>query len=160
MAIVTVRAAAPADLDTLVVLNDVVQRLHARLEPTQFKTDIDVNEVRNFFTELLSRSDNHILIAEVLSDPIGYIWFESQHRSSTPFARARRRIYIHHIAVTESVHRRGVASTLIEAVEIEARARNVKRIALDSWTSNIVALDFFAAKDFVPYNIVLGKDLV
>ena len=156
---VTVRAAAPGDLDTLIVLNDEVQRLHARLEPAYFRTDVDAEAVRTFFAELLGRADSRILIAEIRSRPVAYVWFDFQDRAATPFCPARKRIYIHHLSVSVSVRRMGVASMLMRAVEAEGDARAVTKIVLDTWVLNREAQDFFRKMDFLPFNIVLEKNL-
>lgn len=153
------RPATLSDLDTLISLNAVVQNLHARLEPKHFVANAEPEQVRSFFATLLQSATNHILIAEVDAVPVAYIWFETQNSRPTPFRPARNRLYVHHIAVSESSRRRGVASELMRAVEAEAFSIDVKRVVADTWAANEVAQRFFESQGFFPFNIVLGKDL-
>jgi ribosomal protein S18 acetylase RimI-like enzyme len=154
-----IRQASDADMDALVALNGVVQGVHARIDPTHFKSEVDPGELRVFFHDLLSKSENWILVAEQRSVPVGYVWFELQDRPTTPFSRARRRFYVHHIVVYEAVRRSGVALSLLQAVEAQARENGVANIALDAWAANKNAQQFFEASGFQPFNLVLGKIL-
>ncbi|MHB8284269.1 MAG: GNAT family N-acetyltransferase [Caulobacteraceae bacterium] len=156
---VIVRQAAQADLNALIELNGVVQSLHAQLEPSLFRENVDQAELRTFFAEVLTRPDSYILIAEDFSKAVGYMWFDYQERPETPFTHARTRIYIQHIVVGETVRRAGVGSALMEAVEAEARARSVHRLVLDAWALNGEAQSFFEARKFRAFNIVLDKNL-
>ena len=156
---VVIRPATSSDLGTLTNLNAVVQTLHARLEPEHFVADPEPDEVRSFFANLLKADTSHILIAEIDAVPVAYVWFETQNIRPTPFTHARSRLYIHHIAVSENARRRGVASELVRAVEAEAFSIGVKRVVVGTWAANEVAQRFFDAEGFVPFNIVLWKDL-
>ncbi|MCJ2050016.1 GNAT family N-acetyltransferase [Methylobacterium sp. J-070] len=91
------------------------------------------------------------------SEPVGYLWYERQDRPATVLTQARRRIYVHHLAVRESARRAGVATALLRAVEVEAMAHDVDRLVLDAWTRNEEALRFFQARGFRPLNILLSK---
>lgn len=100
-----------------------------------------------------------MLIAERPGEAVGYLWFDVQERPPTPFTRARRRLYIQHVAVSEAARRSGVGTALIEAVEAEARARGITRLALDAWSRNTEAQIFIRTRGFQPFNVVLGRDL-
>src|ERR1035438_5605454 len=114
---VFIRQATSADIEALVALNQVVQELHAELEPENFSSVVDADEVRAFFSDRLADADSEINLAELGGRPVGYIWSETQQRPQTPFSPARRRIYVHHIAVESDVRRAGVASALMRSVE-------------------------------------------
>jgi GNAT superfamily N-acetyltransferase len=157
--VLTIRNATFDDIGVLVDLNADVQSLHAELEPSHFKARADVEKVTSFFGDVLKKSGHEMLLACLDERPVGYIWFEYQERPETPFTLPRRRIYIHHVAVAESVRRQGVASALVETVDKAARASGVHRIILDAWASNEVARSFFATKGFAAFNLVLGKAL-
>jgi ribosomal protein S18 acetylase RimI-like enzyme len=156
---VVIRRATLADLDVLVALNEVVQKLHAELEPGNFKSVIDKEEVKAFFADRVSNADCEISLAEVGDRPVGYIRFDKQERDETPFRPAQRCLYVHHIAVERDARRAGVASALMRSAQRRARAEGMKKIALDVWAANADARKFFDAEGFSAFNLVLRKDL-
>lgn len=157
---IRVRAASAADINDIVRLNRDVQRLHAELEPSFFKSNFDNSEVAAFFTAKLALSENQIRLAEIGDDPNGYAWFEVQNRPETPLTLARQRIYIHHLSVQAKARRRGVASALLTQIEAEAHVIGVRDIALDAWATNRSARSFFEARGFTPFNLSFGKRLM
>jgi ribosomal protein S18 acetylase RimI-like enzyme len=156
---ITVRPATVADLDALISLNRVVQALHVRLEPDVFKADVGAAALHAFFADLIGKADTTVLIAEIAAEPVGYLWFDLQERPPTVLTRARRRLYVQHLAVRESARRSGVATALLHAVEANARARNVTQLVLDAWTHNEEALRYFQKRGFRPFNVMLAKKL-
>jgi ribosomal protein S18 acetylase RimI-like enzyme len=156
---VLVRTASEADLDTLVALNRVIQSLHADMEPAHFKAEVEDRDVRAFFADRLRIGRNRISLAEAGGRPAGYVWFETQDLPESPFALLRRRIYVHHIGVSASSRRQGVASALLRHVEAAAAAAGIERIALSVWASNESAQSFFSAQGFAPLNLLLAKTI-
>jgi ribosomal protein S18 acetylase RimI-like enzyme len=143
---ISVRAASGADLDALVRLNQVGQRLHADLEPTYFRAMTDDAEVSAFVAARLAAPENYIRLAEYDGRSAGCIWFEKQERPETPFTLPRKRIYVHHIAVDEAAQRRGVASALLRHAEPEALASGIRRVVLDTWAANQAARAVFGSQ--------------
>ncbi len=156
---IVIRKATPSDLDELVTLNGFVQRLHAKLEPEHFRSDVDASAARMLFAGLLERDHNHVSLAILEGRPAGYIWFETQERPSTPFTNARRRIYVHHIAVADDVRRLGVATRLMREANDQARVERIDTVVLDTWAANQGARTFFENAGFAPTNMVLRKQV-
>jgi GNAT superfamily N-acetyltransferase len=155
----SVRRASISDLEVIVELNRVVQRVHALLEPTFFKAVTRDGEIAAFFADRLASEDNYIALAYREGRPVGYVWFEKQVRRETPFTFERKSLYVHHIAVEELVRRRGVASALLSHVQAEARAWGIERIVLDAWVANQAAHVFFEKQGFLPIIVALRKSL-
>jgi ribosomal protein S18 acetylase RimI-like enzyme len=156
---ISVRVASAADIDAIVRLNRDVQQLHAELEPSFFKSNVDSEEVAAFFAAKLALSENHIRLADGGDGPNGYVWFEVQERPEMPLTLARKRIYIHHLSVQARARRHGIASALLRQVEAEALISGITSIALDTWAANGSARSFFEACGFTPFNLSLGKRL-
>ncbi len=156
---ISVRIASAADIDDIVRLNRDVQRLHAGLEPSFFKSNPDNEEVAAFFAAKFALSENHIRLSDNGDGPNGYVWLEVQDRPETPLTLARKRIYIHHLSVQAGARRHGIASALLRQVEAEALIGGITHIALDTWAANGLALGFFEASGFVPFKLSLGKRL-
>jgi ribosomal protein S18 acetylase RimI-like enzyme len=156
---ISLRVASATDIDDIVRLNRDVQQLHAELEPSFFKSNVNNEEVAAFFAAKLALSENHIRLADSGDGPIGYVWFEVQDRPETPLTLARKRIYIHHLSVQAGARRHGIASALLRRVEAEALADGITNIALDTWAANGSARGFFESRGFTPFNFSLGRRL-
>jgi GNAT superfamily N-acetyltransferase len=156
---ISVRVASAADIDDIVRLNRDVQQLHAELEPSFFKSNVDYEEVGAFFAAKLALWENHIRLADSGDGPTGYLWFEVQDRPETPLTLGRKRIYIHHLSVQAEARRHGVASALLRHVEAEALIGGIANIALDTWAANGSARSFIEACGFTPFNLSLRKRL-
>ena len=156
---VIIRPASAADANSIALLNEEVQQLHAELEPTFFRADTSHGEVAAFFAAKLSVAEHNIRLAEIEGTPVGYVWFEMQDRPETPFQLARKRIYIHHLSVRKIARRTGVDSALLGAIQSEASAAGITSIVLDTGATNSPALQFFEAQGFSPFNLVLRKRL-
>ena len=150
---IVVRLATEDDLDTLVRFNQVVQAVHAELYPDDFMAIADAQGIKN----LLARKLVNVAIAEIAGTPVGYIWFDVQTRPASPFTPARRRLYVHHLAVAAEVRRRGAATALMAHAEAYAEGEDLDEIALSHWAANTGAQQFFAAQGFKPYQLMLRK---
>ena len=156
---ISVRTASAADVDVIVRLNRDVQQLHAKIEPSFFKSGTESETVAAFFAAKVALPPNHFRLASGSDDPAGYIWFEVQKRPETPLTLAMTRIYIHHLSVLPNARRKGVASALLRYVETEAIAKGIRNIALGTWAANTQALGFFNACGFKTSSLVLSKQL-
>jgi ribosomal protein S18 acetylase RimI-like enzyme len=150
---IVVRLASDADLDTLVRLNQVVQAVHAELYPDDFMAIADAQEIKALLAPKLA----NVAIAEIAGTPVGYIWFDVQTRPASPFTPARRRLYVHHLAVAADARRRGVAAALMAHAEAYAEGEDLDEIALSHWAANTGAQQFFAAQGFAHYQFMLRK---
>lgn len=152
---IIIRVATEADLDTLVQLNQVVQSVHAELYPDDFTATVDADGFKKFIAPRLAE----VAIAEVDSEPVGYIWFDIQSRPASPFSPATRRLYVHHLSVAPEARRRGVAAALMSHAEAYAESEQLDEVALSHWAANSGAHQFFTAQGFAPYLLLLRKKL-
>ena len=154
---VTIRTAVDADLGALIKLNAQVQKLHAQVYPTDFKSSTDEGEVRDFLASVMRQTDHTILLALVDGAVVGYAWFEIQDRPQTPFTWAKKTAFLHHICVDSGHRRLGVGSALITRVEEQALAAGIGEVALDMWSLNDTAQVFFESRGFETYRLFLRK---
>lgn len=152
-----VRRGVGTDARGIAVLNGHVHALHLQAEPGKFRAT-ELDEVTEFFAGALQSPSNLFWVAHEAS-PVGYLWAEEIFRPETPFTHAERLLYIHHLAVDPTARRTGVARALCLALEREAAARHVSRLALDHWSFNSDAGDFFSAVGFAEYNVKMRKRL-
>jgi ribosomal protein S18 acetylase RimI-like enzyme len=154
---IIVRRAAVEDVGALIQFNETVQDLHARLYPDDFKHVVTRPEAAFFFLERLENPDCILAIADVDLTPAGYVWFNRQSRPETPFTPARRRLYLHHIAVKPEFHRRGVGSALMNYVEQRAALESAQEIALATWSANLGAQRSFISHGFTGVTVAFRK---
>lgn len=159
MSAIAIRPAVDTDIPALVALNAGVQALHATLSPEIFKPVVDPVELAAFLRATLDGPAHRLLLATVEGAAAGYAWGEIQDRAETPFALARRRFYLHHLAVDPAFRRRGIAAALLAALEGEARALGLETVVLDAWADNAGAQAFFAAAGYAPLNLTRAKRL-
>jgi diamine N-acetyltransferase len=152
---IVVRIATEADLDTLAQLNQVVQSVHAGLYPDDFHATVDADGLKSLLGPRLA----DIAIAEVDGRPVGYIWFEEQTRTANAFSPPSRCLFVHHLSVLPDARRRGVAGALLAHAEAHAEGEDIDEIALSHWAANVRAQQFFAARGFAPYRILLRRKL-
>jgi diamine N-acetyltransferase len=152
---IVVRLASDSDLDTLVQLNQFVQSVHAEFYPDDFYATADADGLKALLAPRLA----NVAIADVDGLPVGYIWFEAQKRPANPFSPSSRCLFVHHLSVLPDARRRGVAGALMAHAEAYAEVEDIDEIALSHWAANVRAQQFFAARGFSPYRILLRRKL-
>src|SRR5215831_9784229 len=149
---VTVRRATSADAELLSALNAEVQDMHAAALPWWFKSPGPAAFPPAAATALVDNPNNLVLVAEIASDAVGYVYASVARHAETPWRHAYEMIYVHQIGVRAAHRRRGVGAALIAAVRAEAASRNVALLGLDVWSFNADARAFFQSQGFAPYN--------
>lgn len=71
----------------------------------------------------------------------------------------RRRAQVVDLVVAEAARRRGIGSALLRAVEAEAEARGLRRLAIGLLTGNDAAAAAYRRFGFRPYALELAKAL-
>jgi ribosomal protein S18 acetylase RimI-like enzyme len=153
---VAIRRARDDDVALLRELNREVQALHAAAEPRQFKPVVTETAP---FAAMVADPEGHTFIAEVGGTPAGYCATKVVRRPENPFTYAATVVYIDQIGVLGGYQRHGVGVALINRAKTLAAELRADRVALDVWSFNTGAQDFFAAQGFVPYNHRLRLEL-
>jgi diamine N-acetyltransferase len=148
----TIRTATVADAALLSALNADVQAMHAQAMPWWFKPPGPETFPAAAAAALLARSENLVLIAEVASEPVGYVYAEVVQRPEDSFRYAYRMLYLHHLSVRPAWQRRGIGEALLEPVRKAATERGIALVGLDVWSFNEEARAFFRRQGFVTFN--------
>jgi len=146
---VQVRRAERADAVAFVELHQEVQELHVAARPDQFQA-AEPAALNARFQELLASADAKIWVAVEDSVVVGYAVALHQRRPAFTAMPAREWCEIDQIVVAAARRRRGVATVLIEAAVVDARASGLPNIELNSWSFNQDAQRAFAALGFIP----------
>jgi ribosomal protein S18 acetylase RimI-like enzyme len=145
----TIRAATVDDLESLVRLNDEVQRLHVEARPDQFK-HVDPAEIRDSFGQLLVDPTAAVWVAQGDAEPIGYVVRMLRERPESPYCPARQWWEIDQIGVRRTDRQAGVGRALVQHVVEQAQAHGIDEIELGCWAFNRAAQAAFAKLGFVP----------
>jgi ribosomal protein S18 acetylase RimI-like enzyme len=149
----TISLATHKDIQSLAIFNKEVQNLHAKARPDLFKLDPDLDEMAEFFSEMLKDIDNRIFIYSSADQPIAYIYCQIMRRPGNAFMFPYSVVYIHHIAVKMNFRGHGCGRKLMEAVWQLAREENIPQVALDVWSFNSDAQAFFNRMGFQTFNL-------
>jgi len=141
----TIDLATHADIQTLALLNKEVQNLHANARPDLFKPDLNMDEIAEFFAEMLDDADNRIFINRIDGQGVGYLFCKIMRRPGNAFMFPYSVVYIDHIAVKTDFRGHGCGRILIEAAKQLARDENIPQVALDTWSFNSNAKPFSIA---------------
>ncbi len=154
-----IRPATQRDIETLSLLNQDVQKLHAEAYPQLFKPLSSNPFPPSFFEELLLQPEHIFYIAEVDGQAVGYIYAEIRHTPEASYRYALDTVHIHHISIRPDFRRHGYGEKLIEAVKSLAKEKGIHLITLDVWSFNTTAQAFFAGQGFTNYNLRMWMNL-
>jgi len=104
---ISVRRAETADADLLSSLNAEIQAIHAAALPLWFKPPGPQSFAPAMTAALLANPDNLLLVADIGSTPVGYVYAEIVRQPETPWRYAYERVYVHQIGVRPSHRRQG-----------------------------------------------------
>ena len=149
--------AEPRHLNELIILNGVIQEIHAREYPGIFKFPIDENAVKNDFLAAIESNDHLVFVAEIDQDVVAYIWAQHIKRPESSLVYSASKIIIHHVCVAPDFRRSNIGCELMKRIENEADALNADHIALDVWSFNEGAVRFFEQSGYKPFNVNLWK---
>jgi len=147
----TIRPATVLDVDSLVLLNDEVQSLHAAAIPSLFRARPPAAEVVGAFRAAIEDPAAVWLLAED-GRPCGFLHAQFQERRENWCRPALRVCYIHQIGVHSQWRRKGIARQLVAAIVEEAEKRGFVRIELDVWSFNQNAREAFRRLGFQVFN--------
>jgi len=142
------RPATADDLDTVYEQYAQVQALHAEALPDFFRAPAKDGYFRDFFEEVLSNPERHLVLAFVEGAPAGHIVYFLGARPESLFQPARRFAYILGLVVLDSYRRSGCGTALIDHVKAAARDEGISQIGIDHWSFNEAARACFAKNGF------------
>jgi ribosomal protein S18 acetylase RimI-like enzyme len=148
---IAIRRPGEADAAVLSLLNADVQSLHASALPERFKPPGPDTFSATVAGALLADPGNLVFVAEVDSQPAGYVYAEVLHLPESPLRHAWDEVHLHHISVRPAFRRKGIASALLDSVRAAAGEIGIDLVTLQVWTFNEDARAFFRRQGFTPY---------
>lgn len=139
------------DYEVVSRLNESVQTLHHKLYPDDFKK-FDLSSVIVFFKRILDSNDSYAFVAQVDSEPVGYILCMLQTKKENEFQYEKKTLYIDQISVNKEFRKQQIGKLLMNEAFDLAEKLKVSEIQLDHWTKNEEANGFFKSIGFEYYN--------
>ena len=146
---VKVRRATVRDAKRLSALNADVQAVHANALPARFKAAGSFPKTAA--AELLAPTENMVFIGYVGRNPAGYVYAEVIGRPETSLTYAYQAIHVHYLSVGPQHRRKGVGTSLLEAVRAEGLKLGITLVTTDVWSFNDAAQSFFRRRGFTQY---------
>ena len=147
-----IRLANLDDAETLSLLNNEVQDIHAREFPQIFKPPSKDTFSASEISDLIKKENCIILVAEASEQIIGYIFAEITNFPETSIRYNIDVLYIQHITVKKDFRTQGVGRLLIKNIVNFAKEKSISMVMLDVWLFNKQASDFFKKLGFSVFN--------
>jgi diamine N-acetyltransferase len=148
-----IRRATSEDTQTLATLNIPVQQVHVDGRPDVFKVRSDGPEMVGYFEDILQKEQNHVFIAEVDGQAVGYAIAIVFSAPETSYSKSSDVIYLNQMSVNDEQRGQGIGTALMQAVFDLARAENVRRLVLNVWHFNSDARAFYEHLGFEPMTV-------
>lgn len=144
--------------DIIAKLNKHVHDLHVKLYPQYFK-EYNYASMKSFFKSII-RNDNFIfLLLEDDHEAVGYAWIEVVDHQETPFTKAYRSVYVHHISVDETKRSKGYGTKLMDKIYEISISKGIELVQLDYWSENQGAKNFYEKLGFTRYREFVYKNI-
>lgn len=151
----TVRRAQDADLDLLLAWGRALHEVERAFEPQLMYEEA---QARERYGETLHHPQTLLLIAELVAQPVGYLY--AYVADAPPYFATRAKHCIIEVVYLEPQARgRGIAQDLVARCGDWARAAGASRLMAGIYAANEPSIKLFAGQGFVPYHITLVRDL-
>ncbi len=137
-------------------LSEEVFHLHAKLHPEIWKP-YNQAAIEKALEKIFSDPNCKSYLAKQNETNIGFAIFIIKEVKENSFQVNMKTIYIDQIAVLSQYRRTGAGKLLMEQAEKFAKENSINRIALDHWTSNVIAAAYFKKNGYNPYEEKLFK---
>ena len=153
---VTVGTLDPLDAAALLPLLREVQSLHVAAHPETFRSDLDADGLTTSLRGWLERDGIAAIVARDGSNAVvGYAIWEVQERGAEMLTKARRRGFIHHLAVKEACRGRGVGTRLVAEVKARLRAAGIHKLGAEHLAANRASAALMHKTGLLPRSVVV-----
>jgi ribosomal protein S18 acetylase RimI-like enzyme len=154
-----IRRASLADLGAIQTL----ARDFCTYEKVNFDPTIDVDapfskEETEFFTSSLTSEDCFIIVAEVDTKVIGYLFATAKGKQD--YRTVSTLAEVNHVYVKEEYQGKGIGKAFSQEFENWCRSKNIEFVRATTYVKNQSAVEFYEAQGFEKYGLVLEKKLL
>lgn len=145
---ITIATATTRDADVISALSSEAQSLHAEALPHEFKPTPEATQPVDRILEILTESDNRIILAHVDDESAGYLYCQIIRRDESWATYERNQVYVHQMAVHSRHREKGVGTALVNAATELASELGIQRLGLDVYAFNTEAISFYKNRGF------------
>ncbi|MFD0035777.1 N-acetyltransferase family protein [Streptomyces sp. NPDC055059] len=156
----TIREATPGDIDAMVRLNGMVQRLHAQHRPDLFVDEpSQAGMTERFRGWLRDEAATLLVAASDGGEVVGYTFCRVETREASVITLPAAVVSMEHLAVDPASARSGVGAALVEAVREVGRRAGCRRLVASVWELNAAARPFYEAVGLRPMQVRMDQPL-
>ena len=153
-----IRDANEADLPCLAAAMVRLQDAHVRAFPDIYRP-FDVHDALSHLSDMLSRSDASVRVAEHDGTIVGHVVFLIKTRPKSMFTHSQAYGHVAQIEVEPGFRRKGFGRSLLADCERLATSHGLQRIDLDVWEFNDSAKSFFRANGYNHFGSKLSRSV-
>lgn len=153
-----IRDANESDLPCLADAMVRLQQAHVRAYPDIYRS-FDRDDALSHLSELLSRSDAIVRVAECGDAIVGHSVFLIETSPESLFKHSRRYGHILQIGVEPEFRRQGYGQSLLADCDQIAISHHLHRIVLDVWAFNENAKSFFQAHGYDDFGYKMSRSI-
>ena len=156
----TIREAQRPDLDKIIALFRQSERLHVEGHPDVFSV-ANADELLSIFEKFMADAAVANLVVEIDGLMIGYARYRIYQIPKSSFLKnsGAKQALIEEIVISEDWRRHGLARELILEIERRLRTLGIEYVKLSVFAFNKAAQGLYAALDYSPISMQLGKHL-
>jgi ribosomal protein S18 acetylase RimI-like enzyme len=149
----------PDDFDAIARFVEAIQE-HERQAVPELRPGPEIGEYAQSLVDMVESRDGAIFLAKNDGDTVGFIcaWIEEDDDQLLK-DEFRRHAYISDMYVSRKWRRKGVARSLVSAIETIMRERGCRQIRVCAKATNSEAMTFYGSIGCRPYEVVFSKRL-
>ncbi len=140
---ITIREAAPDDLDALAALLDQISAMHVEALPEYFKAVDGRASAEWMLREVADNLLSVLLVAEEDGQVVGLVHLSEREAEDHPTLAPRRYLKVRTLVVAESRRGRGIGTALMRRAHEWAEARGLVEAELNVYEFNRGAIDLY-----------------
>ncbi len=153
-----VRKMRENDFDSLLPLQQEIQRLHAEGRPDLFRPEA-VSYPEKVFRETVNDPAWRCAVCEADGACAGFLFAWVRHLREHRNMRDADVLLLDDLCVGEKYRRRGIGRALFDYARAAAEEAGCSRIELNVWSFNEEALGFYRAMGFLPMTMKMERHI-
>ncbi len=153
-----IRPAILQDYDSLSILMNIVDRLHATNCPDRFRfPENEPFRSKEMIHDLIKEPDNNIFVAEINKQLAGFIVIFINNTPDFSLLVPRRIAIVDNFGVHPDFRKQGIGTALINTAETWAKNKGAGNIELNVYLFNTSAIHLYQKLGYIPIMTRMSK---
>ncbi len=140
---VTIREAAPDDLEGIAALIDDISEMHVAALPETFRTMDGLAEAELMLGQAADDPRSVLLVAESEGQVVGLVHFDEREAADHPTLAPRRYLKVRTLVVAATHRKQGIGTALMRRAHAWAEERGLAEAELNVYEYNRVAIALY-----------------